>query len=171
MARKNLVLEDVEILPVPFRNFSGKPTKFNAEGDRNFCVIIPEELAKMLMDDDWTVKVLNKRSDDEEDRYYIKVKVRYNSNRKPKIVLITSGGNTMLDEESVDILDWSDIEKADISINPYESDVRGKHYVSGYLKSLYVTIDEDDLDKKYADIEYGDLPVAGDAVEDEDIPF
>ncbi len=164
--RKNLILENVEILPAPFRNFSGKQTKYNAEGDRNFCVVIPPDLAEMLSKDDWTVKVLNKRSDDEEDRYYIKVKVRFNSNRKPKIVQITSGGKTLLDEESVENLDWADIVSADISINPYESNVRGEHYVSGYLKSLFVTIDEDELDKKYSDV-----IAASEEVVDEEIPF
>jgi hypothetical protein len=53
-----------------------------------------------------------------------------------------------------------------MSINPYESTVRDKHYVTGYLKSLYVTIDEDELDVKYADVE----EVMG-GVEDDDIPF
>lgn len=164
--RKNLILENVEILPAPFRNFSGKQTKYNAEGDRNFCVVIPSDLAEILSKDDWTVKMLNKRNDSEEDKYYIKVKVRFNSNRKPKIVQITSGGKTLLDEESVENLDWADIVSADISINPYESTVRGEHYISGYLKSLFVTIDEDELDKKYSDV-IG----ASEEVVDEDIPF
>ena len=164
--RNNLILKDVEILPGSFRNFSGKPNKFNAEGDRNFCVVIPSDLAEMLMKDDWTVKMLNRRSEDEEDKYYIKVKVRFNSNKKPKIVQITSRGKTLLDEESVDNLDWADIVNADMSINPYESTVRDKHYITGYLKSLYVTIDEDELDIKYADVEE-----AMESVEDEDIPF
>ena len=164
--RQNLILEDVEILPAPFRNFSGKQTKYNAEGDRNFCVVVSPEIAEMLLKDDWNVKVLNKRSDDEDDKYYIKVKVRFNSNRKPKIVQITSRGKTLLDEESVDNLDWADIVSADISINPYESVVRDKHYVSGYLKSLFVTIDEDELDKKYSDI----AEVSAEVI-DEDIPF
>lgn len=164
--RNNLILKDVEILPGSFRNFSGKPNKYNAEGDRNFCVVLPSDLAEMMMQDDWTVKMLPRRNEDEEDRYYIKVKVRFNSNKKPKIVQITSHGKTLLDEESVDNLDWADIVTADMSINPYESTVRDKHYVTGYLKSLFVTIDEDELDIKYADV--GE---AMNVVEDEDIPF
>ena len=31
-----------------------------------------------MMKDDWTVKMLPRRNEDEEDRYYIKVKVRIN---------------------------------------------------------------------------------------------
>ncbi len=165
--RKSFILYDVEILPTPFRNFSGRQTKYNAEGDRNFCIVIPPDLAEELAKDDWNVKPLNARNEDEEDRYYIKIKVRFNNNRsRPKIVQITSGGKTLLDEESVENLDWADIVTADVSINPYESTVRGEHHMSGYLKSLFVTIDEDELDKKYSDVES-----IGTDVVDEDIPF
>lgn len=169
MTSRNLILENVEILPGGFRNFSGKPGQYNAEGDRNFCVVIPEELVPMMEKDGWNIKTLVARDEGDQDKHFIRVKVRFNSNRPPKIVLISSGGKSLLDEESVDVLDWSDILNADMAINPYESDVRGEHHVTGYLKSLYVTLDEDDLEKKYADIQYGDLP----AIEspDDDIPF
>lgn len=167
MAKKNLIIENVEILPGGFRNFSGKPGTYNAEGDRNFCVVIPEELVPTMVNDGWKVKELTGREDNDDVKHFIRVKVRFNSNRPPKIVLITSGGKSMLDEESVDVLDWSDILSADIAINPYESEYQGKPHITGYLKSLYVTIDEDDLEKKYADVDYGGVPVD----EDDDVPF
>lgn len=166
MPKKSVIIENAEILPGRFRNFSGKPGTYNAEGDRNFCLVIPPEVAGDMEADGWNIKVLNKRSDEEDDRYYIKVKVRFGSNKPPKIVMITSGGKTMLDEESVDMLDWADIETADVAINPYESEVRGQHYVTAYLKSLYVTIEEDDLDRKYADV--GPM---NEVTEEEDLPF
>ena len=158
MANRNLILENVEILPGGFRNFSGRPGQYNAEGDRNFCVVLPEDLVPMMESDGWNIKTLPARDEGDQDKHFIRVKVRFNSNRPPKIVLISSGGKSILDEESVDILDWSDILSADMAINPYESDVRGEHHVTGYLKSLYVTLDEDDLEKKYADVRYNDLP-------------
>lgn len=166
MPKNNLVLRDANLR---YRNFSGKPGKFNAEGDRNFCVDVPEELAKMLIRDGWNVKTVNKKSPEEDDIYYIKVNVRFNSRIPPKIVSITSGGATILDEESIDQMDQVDIAKADLSINPYESEVRGEHHVTGYLKSLFVTVDEDELDKEYSDVLNRNLPKY--VPEDDDLPF
>ena len=169
MASKNLILENVEILPGGFKNFSGKPGQFNAEGDRNFCVVIPDELVPAMEDDGWNIKTLNGRDDGDPDKHFIRVKVRFNSNRPPKVVMISSGGQTQLDEESVDVLDWMDILSADMAINPYHSEYQGKPHVTGYLKSLYVTIEEDELDRKYATVPEIDMPALSDP--DDDIPF
>ena len=169
MANKNLILENVEILPGGFKNFSGKPGQFNAEGDRNFCVVIPEDLVDPMANDGWNIKTLNARDESEHDKHFIRVKVRFNSNRPPKVIMLTSGGKVPLDEESIDVLDWSDILSADMAINPYQSEYQGKPHVTGYLKSLYVTIEEDDLERKYADVPDGDMPAISDP--DDDIPF
>ena len=45
MIRKNLVVENAHIA---FRNFSGKESKFNRAGDRNFCVIFDKETGEEL---------------------------------------------------------------------------------------------------------------------------
>lgn len=169
MANNNLILENVEILPGGFKNFSGKPGQFNAEGDRNFCVVIPEALVPAMENDGWNIKTLEPREESDHAKHFIRVKVRFNSNRPPKVVMITSGGQTLLDEESIDILDWSDIQSADMAINPYHSEYQGMPHVTGYLKSLYVTIEEDELDRKYADVPQTEMPDF--EAPDEDIPF
>ena len=53
-----LLLEDAEILGGRFRNFRGEAGRFNAEGDRSFCVIVPNELVPTLVDEGWNIKPL-----------------------------------------------------------------------------------------------------------------
>lgn len=166
MARNDkLLLEDAEILGGRFRNFRGEAGRFNAEGDRSFCVVVPDELVPTLVDEGWNVKNLN----GDEEKHFIKVKVSYRF-KQPKVVLITSEQQNLLSEENVDVLDWEDIVSADVYINPsrYQKD-DGRTGVSAYLDSLYVTIEENPLEKKYANIPKGDS--FGPLIEDEETPF
>ena len=56
----NVVLEGVRLV---FRNFAGKETKFNTEGNRNFAVILPEAAAEAMKADGWNVKTLEPREE------------------------------------------------------------------------------------------------------------
>lgn len=147
--RKNLVLEDTRLI---FRNFAGKEDKYNREGDRNFNVALPKELADDLMEEGWNVKWLTAREEDEPDQAILEVAVNYRG-RPPRIVMVTSRGKTPLDEDTVDALDFAEIEKADVILNPYHWNVNGKTGVKAYCQSLFVTIREDELELKYADVE------------------
>ena len=57
-----------------------------------------------------------------------------------------------LAEEDLEILDWVEIKNVDLVVRPYSWAFSGKSGVKAYLKSLYVTIHEDYLSLKYADI-------------------
>ena len=46
-----------------FRNFEGAAGKFNNAGDRNFCLIIDDELAGELQSKGWSIKHTKARED------------------------------------------------------------------------------------------------------------
>lgn len=148
-----VVLENCRLV---FRNFTGTAGKFNAEGERNFNVCLDDDVAAAMLADGWNVKWLLPREEEDSPQAILKVKVRYpkpgEKGRPPNIVLITSRGKTPLDEGMVGILDWAEIIYVDLIVRPYEWNIRGQEGVTAYVKSLYVTIREDELEQKYADV-------------------
>lgn len=142
---RNLIIEDAKIM---FPNFAGKEGTYNAEGDRNFCVALPPDIAEKAKEDGWNVKVLRPLEDDVDPLAYLQVSVKFNV-RPPKIVMISSTGKSQINEDSVAILDWAEIKKADMVIRPYNWEVGGRHGTKAYLKALYITIEEDELASKY----------------------
>lgn len=149
MVNKNIVIENARI---GFRNFSGAEGKFNPKGRRNFCVFLDTELGEVLQDDGWNIRWLEPREEEDEKQAFLQVAVSYN-NIPPKIVQITSRGQTILDEDMVGVLDWAEIENVDVIIRPYNWEVSGKKGVKAYVKSMYVTILEDEFAHKYNDID------------------
>jgi hypothetical protein len=139
----------IEAAPIIFRNFSGKEGQYNREGDRNFAVILDPDVAKSMIEDGWNVRYLEPREEGDEETPYISVSVNF-KNRPPRIVLLTSTSRTQLDEESVEVLDWADISNADLIARGYDWDVNGKTGTKAYLQSLFITIEEDFLERKYA---------------------
>lgn len=144
----------IEGARIGFKNFSGKEGKFNAAGDRNFCVFLDDDLAQRLSDDGWNVKLLKPRDDEEEPEPYLQVKVKFGF--KPPVVYLVKGEDkqsiTKLGEDEINILDWADISNVDLIISPYHWEMGGKSGITAYLKTLYVTIVEDKLAAKYRDV-------------------
>lgn len=143
---KTFMVEDARII---FRNFAGKEGQYNREGDRNFAVVLPADVAAEMLADGWNVRYLAAREEGDEDTPYISVSVSF-ANRPPRVVLLTSTARTHLGEDSVEVLDWADIREADLIARGYDWDVNGKQGTKAYLQSLFVTIEEDALERKYA---------------------
>lgn len=155
MPRDNtVVMEGVKII---FRNFEGKEGQYNRAGDRNFAVLLDDDVAEAMAQDGWNVKWLKPREDDADEgetpQAYLQVSVNFDKGRPPRVVMITSRGRTNLDESTVEMLDWADITNVDMIVRPYEWSVNGKTGIKAYLQSIYVTIEEDELERKYAEMD------------------
>lgn len=160
---KNIENIKIENARIVFRNLSGKSDKFNPQGGkRSFSVVIEDpEFANELKREGWNIKQFNPSPDsDEEPAHFISVKVSYN-NIPPHIYLCTSKNKTLLNEDTVGQLDYAEISNVDIVITPYQYEMSGRTGISAYVKTMYVTVVEDEFASKY---EYDDL-------DDEEIPF
>ena len=92
MVKDNISIEDASI---HFRNFGGKPGKYNAEGNRNFCVFLDQELANRLAQDGWNVRWLTPRDENDPPQGYLQVAIAF-GNFPPKVLLKSSKGKTLL---------------------------------------------------------------------------
>lgn len=159
---ENVTIMNANILPGRWRNFSGKPDDFHPRGARYFNVIIDEETAIKMNEDGWNIKP--HENDQGEVSYTLQVKINFDSERPPRVKLISRNNKegTILDSETIGQLDSAYIERADVKISPYEWNINGKSGITAYLSKLNVVLNEDDFDS----INYFD-----DEEENDYIPF
>lgn len=160
-----VLMEGVKII---FRNFKGAEGQYNREGVKNFGVILPEDVAAAMANDGWNVKRLRPSEEEKEQGIeqgppWLPVECAFDKGRPPKVVMITSRGKTILDDETVEQLDYAEIAedpqtslpKCDLIVRPFAwgPNAMGASGVKAYLKSMFVTIDEDDLERKYGEMD------------------
>lgn len=167
MANKITNYLSIENAEIGFRNFSGRPSTYNAEGQRNFCVFLDTELAEALSEDGWNVRWPKDPRPDDDRKPYLQVSVKFDP-YPPNIKMVTaSNGVVQLDADSVGLLDDADIENVDVRIRPYNWTLQdGRSGVKAYVKDMYVTIQEDPFAHKYAS-----QPADSFAAAEDDIPF
>ena len=146
-----LQIDDARII---YRNFSGAPSKYNREGDRNFAVIIDdEEICDALVNEGWNVKIKPPREEGDVPFMFLPVKIKFND-RGPRVYLKTGKNVNKLDEESVCCLDNIDIVSVDLDIRPYDWNVNGKEGRTAYLQSMQVEQEIDRFAERFAEEEY-----------------
>lgn len=148
-----LQIDDARII---YRNFSGAPSKFNREGDRNFSIVIPDQdIADELVAQGWNVKIKPPRDEDDAPFMHLPVKVKFND-RGPQVYLKSGSRRVKLDEESVGCIDDIDIASVDLDIRPYDWEVQGKTGRSAYLQSMEVVQQVDRFAERYEEEEYAE---------------
>lgn len=163
MAREWIENEKFEGVRFLDRNFSGREVRdksgkvVNQDGHRNFTMIIADEdRAREMQRIGWNVKEIPPNEEYPDPLYFLKVTVRFHGGdrkRGPKIITHTNRSRAILDEESVDSLDWADIAGCDLVITPYNWSINGSEGVSAYLKTMHVLLEEDEFGDKWAEEE------------------
>ncbi len=143
---KTFMVEDARLV---FRNFSGKETMFRGPGTKSFSVVLDKKAADDMVADGWNVKCKPAQEEGEEEFCHIEVTIRFDV-RPPKVVLVTDTSRTNLTDETIGMLDWADIRTVDLIARQYFWEVGGKTGYKAYLKSMFITIEEDELERKYA---------------------
>ena len=160
MARTDVPNISIDNAQIRFRNFTGEPTKFDkAGGKRTFSVILDPEMADKLREDGWNVKSWEPEGSDEP-IYHLPVEISYKI-YPPKIWMISGNKKTMLQEDTISALQYAEFTKVQLIIRPYCWEVNGKSGVKAYVKAMYATIEEDEFEKEYRNLED----------DDEELPF
>lgn len=144
-------LEDVAI-KWAFSHFDGREDTFNAEGDHNFQIILPDDIAEKLKAEGWNVRTMDGYEEGDPPEHLLKVKISYKY-EPPKIYLIK--GDRKLRAEQRDLADIrrDTCEQIDVIITPSRWVVGSNSGITAYAKELYAKVKESRFSAKYADYE------------------
>lgn len=157
--RNILQIDDARIC---YKNFKGERSMYNQNGDRTFSLIIPdEETAEALKNDTnelgagWNVKIKVPNDPDEAPFRHLPVKLRYTDRSQPTVRLVSGDKVTMLNEQTIGILDDMKIAKVDLDIRPYDNESRFGAHRTAYLKNMvvYQFVEDDRFAERFAEEE------------------
>lgn len=141
-------------MAIKFRNFAGRPTKFDkVGGKRSFALILTPELADALVADGWNVNIPIPKEEGYPAIPILNVKVNLTSYTPPEIWIVRDDTKTRLNEDSIGSLDYAEVENVDITFSPHEFQRKdGTYAANAYLSKLFVKIKKDELEEKYANL-------------------
>lgn len=151
LRNETVLIENADVM---FLNLAGRPTPFNTQGgERSFCVMLDKrpDILERLTREGWNVKHLKPREEGDEPRPYLEVKANYSTGRPPRVAFRSSRGYTELGADEVAQADVAQFKNVDLIIRPYHWKVNGNEGVKAYLKTAIFTLDEDELELKYAE--------------------
>lgn len=141
-------IENLSNRTIKYRNFEGKGGRFNAEGKRNFCVVLDENTANQLEAEGYYVKRRVLADGDTES--YIKINVGMDSKWPPEIHVFTRNGENLYGAAELAALDEADIIKGEVWFKPYQS-VNSDHKTA-WLDEMIVAIRDNQAKQKYASL-------------------
>lgn len=146
---KNIIMEGARIA---HRNFAGRVDQFNKSGNRTFSLVISDpDQAEALKEEGWYIKQFKQYDEDRIPEHFLPVTVSYKS-YPPKIYVVTKGNVRLMREDEIANIDDFEIANIDVTIRPYCWEVGDKSGVRAYLKTMYITLAEDDFAYKYKDV-------------------
>lgn len=144
------VMYEIEDARWIWTNFSGAAKEFNAEGRRNFNLVLDEPIAQQLSEDGFNVKWHEPKSADYDGIWTLKVNVNMDSPYPPTIQMKNDHGIRTIDKENIAILDGSlMLESIFVKFSPF----RFRENVSAYLQTLLVTVHESEYESRFHDEE------------------
>ena len=149
MVQENLKLENAVLGRGSYRNFAGEKTQFNPTGKRTFVVLLDEQNGRLLEQQGWHIRWREPRDEQDDPTALLTVEVKF-GDYPPKIVLISGGTLTTLDETNIGILDTAEIDRCDLIFRPSNWEVNGNSGTKAYVKTMYVTLQDDDFGGRYA---------------------
>jgi len=146
MRRRRLAPLVINNADIDWLNFEGAEKRFNAAGERNFCVFFDDpDLVQSLIDDGWNVRFTKPAKEGDEPEPYLQVKVNFRDNvpeeRNPQIFLYNKHGKAVqYTEETVHELDNAILSDITLVITPSFWEVSGKSGYKAYLAEMTAVI-------------------------------
>jgi len=144
-------LEDIKI-KWAFSHFDGREDTFNALGDHNFQVILPDDVADRLREEGWNVRTMDGYEEGDPPEHLLKVKISYKY-EPPKIYLIKGDRKLRADERDLADIRRDTCEQIDVIITPSRWVAGGNSGITAYTKELYAKVKESRFSAKYAEFE------------------